>query len=116
MAVEAILKFNAGEYYTQHDLLEALWRDDPRPVRDLYRAILQVGIGYYQITRGNRRGAIKMLRRADRWLAHLPDVCQGVDVAALRTDAAAAHAALMQMTDDQIGYFDRTLLRPVLRV
>jgi len=52
------------------------------PVRELYRAILQVGIAYYQIERGNHRGALKMLLRSVQWLAMLPDRCQGIDVTA----------------------------------
>lgn len=112
-AVEAIEQFNKGEYYRQHDLLEAQWVAEPGPVRDLYRAILQVGIAYYQIGRRNRRGALKMLLRSLQWLAILPDVCQGVDVARLRTDAAQVRHALERITDDEIAAFDRALLRPV---
>ena len=48
----AIAKFNDGEYYEQHDLLEALWMETESPVRQLYQAILQVGIAYYQLERG----------------------------------------------------------------
>lgn len=90
----AIALFNAGEYYAQHDAFELLWAAEPRPIRDLYRAILQVGVAYYQITRGNERGGWKMLKRAERWLAPLPPVCQGVDVAALTADAAAVRLEL----------------------
>jgi hypothetical protein len=112
-AQEAIRLFNSGEYYRQHDLLEALWRDEPRRVRDLYQGILQVGVAYYQVTQGNRRGAVKMLMRAERWLATLPDVCQTVDVAALRADAARVKAALLALSDEEIGRFDRALFAPV---
>lgn len=110
-AREAVAKFNAGEYYAQHDLFEALWVETETPVRDLYRAVLQVGVAYYQITRGNYRGARKMLLRATPWLALLPDVCQGVDVAELRADAAAVQAALENTPDG--AAFDLTLLKPV---
>jgi len=112
-AVEAIRKFNAGEYYKQHDLFEALWVAERGPVRDLYRAILQVGIAYYQITRGNQRGALKMLLRSVQWLALLPDVCQGVDVARLKADAARVRAELERLGPDRLDEFDRSLLRPV---
>jgi uncharacterized protein len=112
-ATEAIRLFNSGEYYRQHDLLEALWRDEPRRVRDLYQGILQVGVAYYQVTQGNRRGAVKMLMRAERWLAPLPDVCQTVDVAALRADADRVKAALLALSDAEIGRFDRGLFAPV---
>lgn len=91
---EGIERFNAGEYYAQHDLFEALWVAEPGPVRDLYRAILQVGVAYYHVTRGNDRGALKMLRRSVQWFAALPDVCQGVDVRQLREDAARVRATL----------------------
>lgn len=112
-AQEAIRLFNAGEYYLQHDLLEALWRDEPRPIRNLYQGVLQVGVAYYQALQGNRRGALKMLRRSARWLDGLPEVCQGVDVAALRADAACVQAALLALRDDEMAAFDRGLLRGV---
>ncbi len=115
-ALEAIRKFNAGEYYAQHDLLEALWMAEPGPVRDLYRAILQVGIAYYQIERGNRRGALKMLLRSVQWFALLPDVCQGVDVADLRANAAHVRAALEAQGDDEGADFDKALMKPVRMV
>ncbi len=92
--VEAIRQFNAGEYYQQHNLLEALWMEESGPVRALYQGILQVGIAYFQVTRANRKGALKMLLRARQWLDELPDACQGVDVAQLRADAAEVQAAL----------------------
>lgn len=109
----AIELFNRGEYYAQHDALEALWVEDERPVRDLYRAILQVGVGYYQLERGNRRGAIKMLLRAEQWLQLLPDVCQGVDIAGLREDARRVRAAIEAHLTDTMTGFDQALLRPV---
>lgn len=114
-AVAAIEKFNAGAFYAQHDLLEALWRSEPRRVRDLYQGVLQIGVAYYQITRGNRRGALKMLLRGSRWLAALPDRCQGVDVAGLRADADAVRAELVRVGDD-LAAFDTNLLKPVKRV
>jgi predicted metal-dependent hydrolase len=113
---EAIAKFNAGEFYKQHDLFEALWMQEPGPVRDLYRAILQVGIAYYQITRGNARGALKMLLRSVQWFALLPDACQGVDVAQLKADAARVRAELERLGEERIAEFDKALLKPVRMV
>ena len=110
-ARDAIRLFNAGEYYEQHDALEALWRAEVRPVRRLYQGILQIGVAYYQITRGNRRGALKMLARGLRWLDQLPETCQGVDVARLRADARAVQSALTSAPD--LAGFDYVLLKPV---
>ncbi len=113
LALEAVALFNTGEYHRQHDLFEELWRQTRGPVRDLYQGTLQVGIGYYQITRGNYRGALKMLRRSIRWLAHLPDVCQGIDVQQLREDSSKVRTELERMRPEDIGQFDQTLLKPV---
>ncbi|GAB4522733.1 MAG: hypothetical protein OHK0046_35700 [Anaerolineae bacterium] len=113
LAQQGVEKFNAGEFYQQHDLFEALWVETEGPVRDLYRAILQVGVAYYQILRGNPRGAHKMLLRSVQWLALLPDHCQGIDVQALREDSARVRVALEQLPPEKIDQFDRNLLKPV---
>lgn len=112
LARQAIERFNAGQYYEQHDLLELLWAQTEGEIRELYRAILQVGIAYYHITQGNRVGALKMLKRASRWLEGLPDHCQGVDLADLKQNAEAVRNELLRV-EDNLGDFDRTLLRPV---
>lgn len=112
-AIEAVQLFNAGDYYRQHDLFEALWMREDRPIRDLYRAILQVGIAYYHIEHGNARGALKMLLKSQQWLIPLPDVCQGIDVANLRANAAAVRAELDRLGEAHIDEFDRSLLKPV---
>jgi hypothetical protein len=113
LAVEGVEQFNAGNYYRQHDLFEAQWVKTEGPVRDLYRAILQVGIAYYQIERSNHRGALKMLLRSVQWLLILPDVCQGVDVRQLREDSFRARAELEAMNPADVHRFDRSLLKPI---
>ena len=110
---QGINLFNQGAYYRCHDDLEAAWRADETPGRDLYRGILQVGIAYYQIERGNYRGAVKMLLRVRQWLDPLPDICQDVDVAQLREDVTAVYAALAQIGSEDIEDFDRALFRPI---
>lgn len=114
LAVQGVEKFNAGAYYPQHDLFEEQWVKTSTPVRDLYRAILQVGVAYYQIERGNFRGAHKMLLRSVQWLTILPDVCQGVDIAQLRQDSYRVRAELERLGEARIGEFDRSLLKPLV--
>jgi predicted metal-dependent hydrolase len=108
-----VKRFNAGAYYAQHDAFEALWMEETGPVRELYRAVLQVGVAYYHITRGNPTGALKMLRRSVQWFAPLPDTCQGIDVRQLREDAARVRAALEALAPADIAAFDRSLLKPI---
>ncbi|NDJ79334.1 MAG: DUF309 domain-containing protein [Chloroflexi bacterium] len=113
LAQVGVRKFNAGAYYAQHDAFEEQWMAETGPVRELYRGILQVGVAYYHISKGNYNGGVKMLRRSVQWLATLPDVCQGVDVRQLRQDSAAVRAALEAMNPEDIRAFDRSLFKPV---
>jgi len=116
LAVQGVEKFNNREFYPQHDLFEEQWVETDGPVRDLYRAVLQVGVAYYQIERGNHRGALKMLLRAVQWLEPLPDVCQTINVKQLREDAYAVRAELERTDPADIDTFDMSLLKPVQRV
>lgn len=75
---EGLKLFNAGQYFEAHEVLETAWRAESRPVRELYRGILQVGVGFYHITRGNFSGAHKLFQRAYRWLQPFPAFCQGI--------------------------------------
>ncbi len=116
LAVQGFEKFNNREFYPQHDLFEEQWMETEGPVRNLYRAILQVGVAYYQIERGNYRGARKMLLRAVPWLEMLPETCQGVDVAQLRQDAYRVRDVLENTAPEDLDAFDLSLLKPLRMV
>jgi len=113
LALSGIEKFNQGAYYACHDDLEEAWRQDNSPGRDLYRGLLQIAVAYYQIERGNYRGATKMLLRMRQWLAPMPPVCRGVNVGKLLEDATAVQEALSTLGPEKISEFDHTFFRPV---
>ena len=113
LARDGIALFNQGEYYKCHDALEAAWMQDKSPARELYRGILQVGIAYYQIQRGNYRGALKMLLRLRQWLDPLPAVCRGVHIAKLRENASLVQAILTELGPERIGEFDTAVIKPI---
>lgn len=101
LAVEGFEAFDAGHYWEQHELLEGAWREEPRPVRELYQGILQVGVALHQIEQGKWAGAIKLLRRGLNRLDWLPPLCMGVDLAAFRRQAHALHQHLMDLSAAQ---------------
>lgn len=113
LAQLGVRRFNAGAYYAQHDAFEELWMDETGPVRELYRVVLQVGVAYYHISRGNYAGGLKMLRRTAQWFVLLPDECQGINVRQLRTDANRVRRLLRDMNPADIGTFDRSLFKCV---
>jgi predicted metal-dependent hydrolase len=106
LARTGLIEFNQGQYFEQHEHLEAAWLAEPRPIRALYQGILQVGVAFLQIERGNWAGALKLLRRGLPRLRGLPAVCQGVQIGKLRAAAEAIHAELIQLGPDRLHEFD----------
>jgi predicted metal-dependent hydrolase len=113
LVLRGLQEFNRGEYYECHETLEEAWVAESRPIRDLYRAILQVSVAYYHILRGNYNGAHKMFLRSVQWFASLPDQCMGIDIAALRADVLAVRLHLQALGPENIAQFDRSLLKPI---
>lgn len=112
-AKRGLEEFNRGEYFEAHDSLELAWMEDQGPGRELYRAVLQVAVAYYQVERANYEGALKMFLRMRRWLYPLPGSCRGINIDKLREDAHAVHTLLVELGPDGISRFDLELLKPV---
>lgn len=102
-AQHGVTEFNRGEYFEQHEWFEKAWLEEPRPVREMYQGILQVGVAFLQIERRNWAGAIKMFRRGLPRLRALPDTCQGINIAALRVAAEAIHAEITALGPERIA-------------
>src|SRR5688572_16113744 len=106
LLLEGIAQFNRGEYFRQHETLEQLWRLERRGVRRFYQGILQIGVAFHHLRRGNHHGTVYMLTRGARYLAPFAPRCQGVDVQTLLSDAAAALAEVERLGPDRLADFD----------
>lgn len=107
-AMLGVHEFNEGHFFEQHEHFEMAWMAEPRPIRDLYQGVLQVGLAFLQIEQGNWAGALKMFRRGLPRLRDLPSVCQGIDLAALRTVAEAIHRDVTELGAARLAEFDQT--------
>jgi uncharacterized protein len=112
-ALHGLHLFNAGEYFEAHEALETAWRDEHGPIRDLYRGILQVGVAYYHIQRGNYRGARKMFQRCRQWLDPFPACCCGIDLAGLRRDFMAVEERLIRLGPRRIELMSTMHFQPI---
>jgi len=112
-AIHGMELFNQGRYFEAHEALEAAWRAETGPVRDLYRGILQVGVVYLHITQYNYPGALKVYQRCRKWLQPWPETCRGVAVGQLRQDLELVMNAMQALGPQQIASFDISLLKPV---
>lgn len=112
-AVKGLEKFNRGQYFEAHDLLELAWMEDDPPGRDLYRAILQISVAYYQIERKNYNGAVKVFLRLRKWIDPLPDTCRGINIEKIRAEVREINRILIELGPDRIDEIDLGLMRPI---
>ena len=113
--LEGIRLFNAREFFEQHEALEEAWLAEPGPVRDLYRGILQIGVGFYHLERQNFRGARNLLTYGMDRLAPFEPSCRGVDVRSLRAAALRCREELESLGRERIAEFSTGLI-PTVRV
>ncbi len=86
--IHAFEQFNRGEYWHQHETLETVWRAErDESIRNFYKGVLQVGVGFHHITRRNYRGAVKVLTRGINYLRPYAPRCMGVDTQRLIEEA-----------------------------
>ncbi len=114
-AEEGIRLFDAKDYWLAHEALEEAWLAEKGPARQLYKGILQAGVAYLHIQRGNFVGAMKMHKRSQVWLSPWPDVCRTVDVMQLKADLEKVIAEARRLGVENIDEFDQSLLKPIQR-
>lgn len=111
--LEGVAQFNRGEFFEQHETLELLWRAERRPLRRLYQGILQIGVAFHHLRRGNYHGTVYMLTRGSGHLAPFAPRCQRVDVDALLAAAAAALDEVHRLGPNRLHDFDWSLVPKV---
>ena len=101
--LRAFEQFNRGEYWHQHETLETIWRaEKDESIRNFYKGILQVGVGFHHITRRNYLGAVKVLARGIGYLAPYAPRCMGVDVARLIVEATRVLEQVRELGEARI--------------
>jgi hypothetical protein len=105
---EAQRLLDAGLPFHAHEVLEATWKAAPAAQRSLWQGLAQLAVGLTHLQRGNRVGAVSLLRRgAERISAYAPSPPHGIAAAelcawalkladALAADQADTAAALLE--------------------
>ncbi len=105
--LHAFEQFNRGEYWHQHETLENVWRgEQDQSIRNLYKGILQVGVGFHHLTRRNYRGVVKVLTRGINYLRPYAPSCMGVDVQQLISEASVVLDRVLALGPERIGEMD----------
>jgi predicted metal-dependent hydrolase len=81
---------NEGYFFEAHDTLEEAWSGLRGEARDFFQGLIQVAVALYHWRNGNRGGCLTMFDRGLTRLKRYPDAYCGLEVGALRLEAAAA--------------------------
>jgi uncharacterized protein len=105
-----IEEFNSQQFFECHETLEALWMAEPRPVRQLYQGVLQIGVAFYHLRSQRYRAVVTLLERGLRYLRPFVPRCMGIDVAGLLDDASSCLAAVRALGPEGLEDFNWALV------
>jgi predicted metal-dependent hydrolase len=104
--LEGIRLFNEGEYYECHEVIEHEWHAETRPIRRLYQGILQIGVGFLHVKRGNHTGALLLLNDGIEKTSEFAPNCLGIDTARLAAESQVALETLRDLGPERLDQFD----------
>jgi len=88
-------RFNAGDYFEAHEVLEKPWLAAREPEKTFLKGLIHAAVCLYQYGRGNRHGARVKYLSCHRYLDPYAPEYAGVDVAGLLRQLDRYFAALM---------------------
>ena len=97
--IEAIRLFNEEKWYLAHDVFEELWHETSNPERKTLQGLLQVAVGQYHLSCGNRRGATILFGEGLGRLRNIGSTDLGLDIAHLKCCVEARLNRLQQDLD-----------------
>lgn len=101
--LHAFEQFNRGEFWHQHETLELVWRaETDTSIRNFYKGVLQVGVGFHHLRKGNYNGVVKVLGRGITYLKPYAPACYGVDVARLIEQASVIYWRVSEAGKEEI--------------
>lgn len=95
-----------GRPFHAHEVFEAAWKSIPGPERELWRGLAQVAVGLTHARRGNKNGAVALLRRGASHVAGFTAAGSGVDAALLDPSQVAAQAESLAERIERDGLTD----------
>jgi len=109
-----IAEFNAGNFFTAHEIWEELWVETVGAQKVLLQGLVQIAAGYAKAETGVRAGALKLLSRGlERMRPFLP-VASGLALEPF-VDAVAADVQRLRATPEAVVSLD-VLCPPILSV
>ena len=81
---EGLRCYRTQQFFEAHEHWEAVWLTLREPEKSFLQALIQITAAFHHLQRGNRHGAISLLRRSLRRIESAPSHFCGVSVIPLR--------------------------------
>jgi uncharacterized protein len=83
---QGVDEFNRSYFFEAHETLEDLWRETHGPLHTFYQGLIQLAVGLYHLSNGNRRGARSQLEKGLAKIEGFQPICQDLAVETLCRD------------------------------
>jgi uncharacterized protein len=101
---KGIRKFNEGEYYDCHDILEDVWFEIRGNSRRFYQGLIHLAVGFYHLThRNNLNGTLSQLNKGVTKLSDYSPEFQGVEIRELLKNVSHC---IQLLSDEKSEKFD----------
>jgi predicted metal-dependent hydrolase len=98
-----ITLFEEGRYFPAHEAWETAWKQARKTDdAEFFKGLSQLGAGYVHLLRGNRHGAVTLLRRAASRVGRYPDGHRGIASETV-TERASADARAVEEGELRVG-------------
>lgn len=111
--LEGIAKFNSGDFYGCHDILEDLWFDVDRQNsgRNFYQGLIHIAVGFYHITKKlNPPGALLQLNKAIKKLTPFKPAYEKIELSMLLVKIEKCIKEIEKMKSGKVTKFDIKLV------
>ena len=100
---EGLHCYQTRQFFDAHEHWESVWLTLVEPEKSFLQALIQITAAFHHLQRGNREGAVSLLRRALRRLESAPSHFCCVSVTLLREQVRAWLLALLDGTEAPAG-------------
>ena len=99
--LEFLARFNRAEFWESHEVLEVPWRKNRS---EFYKGLILFASAFVHVQRGNPRGIVAQLRKAERHLEAYRPTYLGVDVDGLLAHSVRCRAIVARHRESHAAW------------
>ena len=98
--------FNAGRFFEAHEYFEETWIPEEGPLAHFYQGLVMIAAGFHHLTsRVELPGVKRLLGTGIEQVEPFAPACQGLDVARLVAETAAARELALELGQARLATF-----------